>query len=76
MNPANGLARVVFGGGGHGAGVEDHQFGFRKALGGVQTLTGERGFESCAVGLGCPASEIVDIKALHCFNSTNRLRES
>ena len=60
VHAADGLADVVVGGGGDGAGVEDDQVGGGALGRGVQPLGGEQRFQSRAIRLRGPAAEIVD----------------
>ena len=59
MYPANGLTHVVVGRGGDRAGVQHHQVGGGALTGRVESLGCQQRFQSRAVRLRSPASEIL-----------------
>ena len=65
MHAAHGLPHVVIGGGGDGAGIQDHQVGVRTRAGCLQSLGGEQRFQGGAVGLSRAAAEILDEELPH-----------
>jgi hypothetical protein len=65
MNAAHGLARLIVGRGGHRAGVQNDEIGFTQFPGRGQALGNESRLDRGAIGLRCPASEVLDPKALH-----------
>ena len=64
VNFTHHLAQVVVGGGGDGAGVQDHQVGIRHVGCGEQSATGKPGFQRCAIGLRSSASKRFDEETL------------
>ena len=57
MDAADGLAKLVVGGRGDGAGVQDDEVGVGKIVGGAETARSEPGFEGGPIGLRSAASE-------------------
>jgi hypothetical protein len=57
VDAADGLANLIVGVGGDGAGVEDHYIRVGDGSGRFETLGGESRFEGCSVGLGGPATK-------------------
>lgn len=51
MDAANGLAKLVIGGGGDGTSVQDDEVGVSNFAGGVEAARGESGFERSSIGL-------------------------
>jgi hypothetical protein len=65
MNAADGGAGVLVRGGGHGAGVENYESSVCRLTGALQTALSKLMFESSAVCLGRPASEIFHEERRH-----------
>ncbi len=68
MDAPDGLAHVVIGGGGHGAGVQHHQVGARTLARGRKSFGGEQRFQGGAIGLSSPAAEILNEEFPHLYS--------
>ena len=65
VDPANGGAGVLIGGGGDRAGVQDDDFGVAQPASTLQSQILELAFDGRAVGLGRPAPKILYVKTCH-----------
>ena len=67
VHTAHGLAHLIVGGRGDGAGVEDDQIRIRGGSGGGKTFRGQAGFNGGTVGLGGSTAEVFYEEAVHCI---------
>jgi hypothetical protein len=67
VHAADGLANIVIGGGCNGAGIQYHQVRGRTLAGGLEALGREEALQSGAVGLGSPATKILNEEFPHLF---------
>jgi hypothetical protein len=65
MHTANGGTRILIGGGGYGAGVEDDDFGFGSRVGSQQSVPGQLTLDRCAIGLSSATTEVFYIETSH-----------
>lgn len=65
MDSANGGPCVLIGSGGHGAGIEHHDFRFFSTIGGGKALCRKLALQSGSISLRGAASKIVDEKSWH-----------
>ena len=65
MDAADRGTCVLVGRGGHGAGIENYNLGVIGRCGAVESLLLELALDGGAVGLGSPASEVLDVETRH-----------
>lgn len=65
MDATDGLADLVVGDGGDGTGVQNHQLRVLRTAGWGHAAVGERRLDRGPVSLGSPATEVVNMKAVH-----------
>ena len=65
MNAADGGTRVLIGGGGYGAGVQDNDFGFDGSGGALHAAIEQLALDGCAIRLGRAASEVLHMISRH-----------
>jgi len=65
MNAANGGARVLIGGRGHGTGIEDDDLGIARQIGASESTREQLALERSAIGLGRATAEVLHVKGRH-----------
>src|SRR4029077_4825124 len=69
MDAAYGRPRVLVGGSGHGASIQDDNSCLGRPTSPLQSQLLELAFDSCPVGLRSPATEVLDVEAFHVPNN-------